>query len=174
MLKYHQIEDLIRKIAAIQAVFKEGESTAEVLEVAQIKRKIVMILGISLGKFVENTIYFGVPSQGLIDGDCDDESDDEIYELGEEMGSYLRCYKLLGKEQDVYREIHTNVCLPSINAFLKETLSLRQTSLEEISIEQTPIHFFFQNIKSTLIEGKLRHLLRQTSKEDHDHYVSGY
>ena len=52
--------------------------------------------------------------------------EDEIYELGQIFACYLRCYKLIGKQQEIYREIQVSICMPLIDKYLKETLNMRQ------------------------------------------------
>jgi hypothetical protein len=49
----------------------------------------------------------------------DEEEEDEIYELAQIFASYLRCYALMGKHQDIYREIQVTICMPLIDKYLK-------------------------------------------------------
>lgn len=35
------------------------------------------------------------------------------------MATYLRCYKLLKKEQEIFREVQVSLCLPAVDAIVK-------------------------------------------------------
>ena len=56
----------------------------------------------------------------------DGDFEDEICELDDVFASYLRCYKMIDKKSEIYREVQASVCMPIIEKYLKETLSLRQ------------------------------------------------
>lgn len=92
--------------------------------------------------FIDQTHYFaeaptneaGQPersieeiAQNLRGNDLDEDQAEEIYEWNQIFSSYLRCYKLLGKQQEIYREVQVSVCMPVIDKYLKETLNLRQS-----------------------------------------------
>ena len=92
--------------------------------------------------FISETVYFKIPTLPQTDiiknennldkafleesseGE-DQEFEDEIDELHDKFATYLRCYKMIGKKSEVYKEIQASVCMPVIEKYLKETLSLR-------------------------------------------------
>ena len=110
-----------------------------------------------------------------------------MYELAQIFSSYLRCYALMGKHQDIYREIQVTICMPLIDKYLKQTLNIRQTQQASAATSQLPIipiAHFFTSIKVNIIDGCLKHLLAITSSRDpnegsassilEDHHTPGF
>jgi hypothetical protein len=85
------------------------------------------IVGLQVRNFLNDTIYFKITDYPDVSTpDVDESDEDEIYELDIQMAAYLRCYKLLDKKSDFYRELQVTVVIPLLDTYLKETLGLRQ------------------------------------------------
>ena len=78
--------------------------------------------------------------------------EEELFIYDQTMSTYLRCYKLLKKEQEIFREIQVTYCLPVVDAIVKQTLQMRQTTLlsgpnlDPEHKEKEPIQHFFEEI----------------------------
>lgn len=113
-MEYYEVEEIVRAIAEVEKLYTTGslsqeknaqEKSAEQIELAHLKRQITQILNLQVRNFMQDTPYFASAGnqQILIDGD--EFWEDELYCLHQIMASYLRCYKLLKKEQEIFREV---------------------------------------------------------------------
>lgn len=155
------MEDIIRKIINIKSDIESDQ-----IELAQLKRKMTQILNLQLQNFINDSTYFD-------GGEGQDE--DEIYELNQTFASYLRCFALLDKKDEVYRELQVSVCIPIIDKCLKQTLNARQIGDK---VEQ-PIQVFFEGIRDLIVNGSMKNLFSITVKTmrdelSEDHAVEDY
>ena len=77
MIKFYQVEEVIRKVLEIEEILKKNdnsETSTEWIELVQIKRQILQILNLQVHAFIKLTCFFGKSEQTA----KDEESEEEI------------------------------------------------------------------------------------------------